>query len=181
MDENTTLICIGAGVIIIFFLWFVFRSNKSNYMYIPAEISQPIHYWQNQAPSLRVENQFHRCMLSECNADYTDYPCRQKCYLKTMKNGTEDRTDLICRGRAKTEDEYYMCLDSVYGTYHDMDRMTGLTSCPCKNHKTGYNLPDGSCVCRDPTAPLSDRNPTNRFGQVVQPKYSDNDVWSGPV
>lgn len=117
-------------------------------------------YFQNMPPSLRVENDYHGCMVHECKGNYFDYPCKQKCYLKAMKNGTTDRADLLCYNHRHSQEDYYSCLDAVYGRYMYEDRSIGTAEpCWCGQHREasqGIKRPDGSCLC-PPATPLKDR------------------------
>jgi len=108
-------------------------------------------YYQFMGPSQPLENAYHQCMVDDCNADYFNYKCRQKCYVKTMKNGTIDRADYLCWQHKNNEDDYYECLDGVYGNYKWADR--GIR-------------PDGQCLCPPPT-PLNDRYPRDNEWKPV--------------
>jgi len=160
------ILAIVAGALIMAY------GGKSKYQYLPTEQVGYPYYYQNLPPSLHVENNYHTCMLTDCNADYENYECRQKCYIKTMKDGTMDKADLICYKYRDSEEAYYECLDSVYGNYIWLDRNTGPDSCPCPpgpdgGSRTGYYDPVTlRCICRDKHAPLYNREPRNRFGEA---------------
>lgn len=154
------IVVIGIGLL----LW---KNKRDSYVYLP--LKSP-YYYQNLPPSLTVENNYHGCVLTECKGDYDNYECRQKCYIKTMKNGTLDKADLICHNilQEKGEDAYYQCLDSVYGNYLWMDRNTGVGSCKCPDGTTSYrDTYSKECVCRDKHYPLNVRTPTNESGEKV--------------
>jgi len=68
-------------------------------------------------PSMSTENDYHSCMIENCRGDYLNYGCRQNCYLKIMKKGTSDVKDMVCDHLVNSEDDYYKCLDAVYGNY----------------------------------------------------------------
>lgn len=165
------IICVLVGVAILLILGGTF-SSKDSYihpgMYQPSNTFGYPYYYQNLPPSLHVENNYHRCVIGECQGDYENYECRQKCYLKTMKDGTFDRADLICYNEGlKGDDAYYQCLDSVYGNYIWMDRNTGVGSCKCPNGTTSYrDQHTQECICRD-HPPLKYRTPMNEFGETL--------------
>lgn len=128
--------------------------------------SKQFPYFQGMPPSLKVENSYHRYVADECDGDYGNYECRQKAYIKTMKDGTFDKADLICHNYKDDEDRYYACLDSVYGNYIWMDRNTGTDPCACPDGSQGASAADGSCYC-PPARPLNDRRPLDADGEPV--------------
>lgn len=129
-------------------------------------------FFQGTSPTMRVENDYHRYIKEDCGGNYQDYKCRQKAYIKAMKNGTFDRTDLICSRYEDDEDKYYQCLDAVYGDYKWMDRFTGAAPCKCPGLLgQGASGPDG-CFC--PTGrTLRDRRPTDEYHQPVEYVYTN--------
>jgi hypothetical protein len=164
------------GAIVIVVIVALSMKKKSGYMYLPARIPQVEHHWQNEPPGLPLENRYHHCVLNECGADYDNYECMQRCYIKAAKNGTEDHADLVCRDRANTENEYYQCLDAVYGNYKYMDRGLGtMGPAACPAGESGYLLEDGSSLCHPKYAPLNDRNVRLSDGDIYEPEPSRND------
>jgi len=65
-------------------------------------------WFQGMPPSLRVENNYHRCIQAN-GGDYGNYELRQKCYIQTLKDGTYDKADLMCWNHKDNEDEYFKC------------------------------------------------------------------------
>lgn len=133
---------------------------------------QPL-YFEGMPPSLKVENTYHNQMLAPvenggCDGDYTNIECRQKAYIKTMKDGTTDKADLICYRHRDNEDEYYACLDAVYGNYLWMDRGLGTDSCKCFGPPSysGTKMHDGSCFCPSKRE-LKDRRMVDENDNVV--------------
>lgn len=123
-------------------------------------------FFQNLGPSLPVENRYHACISEDCGGDYGEYSCRQKCYLKTLKNGTLDKADLMCWTKKDNEDEYYKCLDGIYGNYIWADRFCGAAPCLCPGGGQGASTDDGRCHC-PPKRPLNDRRPLDNENRVV--------------
>jgi hypothetical protein len=175
VDMNTKVIIIVVGVIAgtAIAIWLWRRSSKQNF--IPATYKDyksgflPSHqgpYFQNMPPSLKVENTYHQYIANECGGDYGNYECRQKAYLKTMKDGTFDKADLICQRYKNDEDAYYGCLDGVYGNYLWMDRDVGTEACACPGGRTGVYRANGECFCPS-ERPLHDRRPVDENDQIV--------------
>jgi hypothetical protein len=127
-------------------------------------------YMQGMPPSLRVENDYHGCIM-ENGGDYGDYFLRQKCYVKTLKNGTFDKADLMCWNERHDEDAYYACLDNVYGNVMWADRFVGLKPCLCADGSEGSSNANDECVCPDPIRPLHDRREVNEFNQILDTPY----------
>lgn len=128
-------------------------------------------YFQGMPPSLKVENDYHTNMLNNCQGDYGNFECRQKSYLKAMKAGTTDRADLICYKYRHNEDDYYRCLDGVYGNYLWSDRYVGTDrACDCPDGMNGTLTTDElgnlDCFCPDPR-PLHDREPVDHNNELV--------------
>ena len=130
-------------------------------------------YFEGIPPSLKVENDYHRYIREDCGGDYNNYECRQKAYIKTMKDGTFDKADLICHAHKNDEDAYYSCLDGVYGNYLFMDRFTGVNPCRCGDRVNGQGALGGDatgkifCHC-PPKRDLSDRRPLDQFYRPVE-------------
>ena len=103
----------------------VYRKKKEgmslgeSHTFNPKE--EETYYFQGMPPSLKVENNYHKYMKEMCKGNYNDLKCRQKAYLKTMKDGTYDKVDLMCAAYKNDEDKYYECLDSTYGNNLWMD------------------------------------------------------------
>jgi len=182
MDENAkTILVLAAGSILVFVgaVWYFRRykqsfapNNEMNYKpgFLPAYQGL---YFQGMPPSLKIENDYHKKMISTsdeggCDGDYGNFECRQKSYLKAMKNGSTDKADLICYRHRNNEDEYYACLDAVYGNYLWMDRYVGTDSCKCFGPPsfTGTKMADGSCFCPS-DRPLHDRRPVDSNDDIV--------------
>jgi hypothetical protein len=123
-------------------------------------------WFQGMPPSLRVENDYHSCIL-ENGGDYGNYELRQKCYTKTLKNGTFDKADLMCWRHRHNEDDYYKCLDSIYGNLLWVDRFAGLKPCICPDGRQGASTSEDECFCPE-YRPLHDRREFNQFDQPFQ-------------
>lgn len=123
-------------------------------------------YFEGMTPSLRVENNYHRYIAEDCGGDYYNLECRQRAYIKTMKDGTFDRTDLICDRYKNDEKKYYKCLDTMYANLLWMDRFVGLEPCLCADGAKGVSRADMSCFCPLPR-PLKDRRPVDEVGDIV--------------
>ena len=119
--------------------------------------------FQQTTPSVQIERKYHQLVEDECGGDYENYECLQKVYIKTMKDGTFDRADAICMDKRGDEDEYYACLDSVYGDDRWADRFAGIERCALYDGRTGYPVLDPvtkNVTCLEmPPRPLSDRRP----------------------
>lgn len=184
--KKTIILAVGAVVVFVGAVWF-FKRWRQNFSFgssLETLIkSQDMHYkpgflpsyqglyFQGMPPSLRVENDYHGYMLSPkdeggCGGDYGNFECRQKAYLKAMKAGSTDKADLICYRHRNNEDDYYACLDSVYGNYIWMDRFAGVDTCVCPDGGTGTRDPDGSCFCPE-DRPLHDRRLVDRNDEIV--------------
>jgi len=144
-----------------------YPNERTNPEYNPGFL--PSHqgpHFEGLPPSLRVENDYHRCIQEIAGGDYGNYEARQKCYIKTMKNGTFDKADLICWRHRNDEDAYYACLDSVYGNYLWMDRWAGVKPCRCEDGSTGVSNEKDECVCPS-YRPLHDRRMTDGEDRIV--------------
>jgi len=122
-------------------------------------------WFQGMPPSLTVENDYHSCIL-ESGGDYGNYELRQKCYVKTLKNGTYDKADLMCWRHRHNEDDYYKCLDTIYGNLLWADRFAGIKPCICPDGSQGASTSSDECSC-PPYRPLHDRKMVNEYGQVL--------------
>jgi len=123
-------------------------------------------WFQNLPPSLRVENNYHSCIQAE-GGDYGNYELRQKCYVKTLKDGTYDKADLMCWNHRNNEENYFRCLDFIYsGGNSWMDR--GSSSfCLCPDGITpGAGKADGSCFCPS-QRPMNDRREVDENDQII--------------
>jgi len=123
-------------------------------------------WFENLGPSLPVENRYHACVSEDCKGDYGDYNCLARCYVKTLKNGTLDKADLMCWQYRDDETAYYTCLDGIYGQYLWNDRFTGTQPCLCPGGSQGASTSDGRCHC-PPKRPLNDRRPLDNENRVV--------------
>lgn len=123
-------------------------------------------WFEGMPPSLRVENDYHACIL-QSGGDYGNYELRQKCYIKTLKNGTYDRVDLMCWNYRHDEDQYYRCLDSIYGNLTWIDRFSGLKPCICPDGSSGSSTIDDQCSCPE-YRPLNDRRMVNEYGDIIK-------------
>lgn len=129
-------------------------------------------YFQNLGPSVVMENNYHANVHNDCGGNYADLKCRQKAYIKAVKNGTTDKADLMCWRFRDDEDQYYQCLDGIYGNYIWMDRFTGAQPCLCTGEGTwpgqgqGASSADGSCYCPKPR-PMSQRWGLDQNGEIV--------------
>lgn len=123
-------------------------------------------WFQNLSPSLRVENRYHQCIL-ENGGDYGNYELRQKCYIKTLKDGTNDKADLLCWRYRNDEDQYYNCLDYIYGGGNNwMDRGTSIGFCRCEDGSKGVLEQSGACFCPE-YRPLNDRRMVDENDDIV--------------
>ena len=122
-------------------------------------------WFQGMPPSLRVENNYHRCIQAN-GGDYGNYELRQKCYIQTLKDGTYDKADLMCWNHKDNEDEYFKCLDFVYGGGNNwMDR--GSSSfCTCPDGKPGAGTASGECFCPS-HRPMHDRREVDENDEIV--------------
>ncbi len=133
-------------------------------------------YFQGMPPSVQVENAYHSGVLdpspSGCSGDYGNFECLQKQYYKAVKGGATDKADLICYSKRHNENEYYQCLDGVYGNYVWGDRPTGTDSCVCWDAETQSNYTgtvtssEGDCFCPGPR-PMHDRRPVDQNDDIV--------------
>ena len=178
-------VLIGAIVVLVCLLFYKQRSGfslpdiekvrLSNGVQIPVSTEYkpgflPSHqgpWFQGMPPSLRVENDYHSCIL-EHGGDYGNYELRQKCYIKTLKNGTYDKADLMCWRHRHDENDYYKCLDSIYANLLWLDRFSGIKPCLCPDGSEGSSTSDDECFCPSPR-PLHDRREVNQFDQFVNP------------
>ena len=122
-------------------------------------------WFQGMPPSLRVENDYHSCIL-ENGGDYGNYELRQKCYIKTLKDGTYDKVDLMCWRHRHNEDDYYKCLAGYYGQLTWADRFVGLKPCVCPDGNQGSSTAEDDCFCPS-YRPLHDRREVNQYDQIV--------------
>jgi hypothetical protein len=123
-------------------------------------------WFQNLPPSLRVENNYHSC-IQENGGDYGNYELRQKCYVKTLKDGTYDKADLMCWRHKDNEDDYYACLDFIYaGGNNWMDRGTSSGFCVCEDGSKGILEADGTCFCPR-YRPMHDRRMVDENDEIV--------------
>jgi hypothetical protein len=188
--ENKKIIILATGSVLVFIgaVWYFRRSRgKQNFAsFDPEPLTYkpgflPSHqgpHFEGMPPSLKVENDYHSLMIGPdtqggCNGDYGNFECRQKSYIKAMKAGTTDKADLICYrhhpSRGGDENQYYACLDAVYGNYQWMDRFVGVGSCSCvgpEGQYTGTFNADGSCFCPS-DRPLHDRRLVDSQDQIV--------------
>ena len=152
------------------------KGSNERYDRIPIEAVTPKglpsvlkdkQFFSGTSPSLRVERDYHQLIHDECGGNYQDYKCRQKAYLKALKNGTYDRADLICSRYDNDEDAYYRCLDGVYGQYMWMDRFSGTQPCKCPGLLGQGASTLDTCFC--PTGrDLRDRRPTDNQHRLVE-------------
>lgn len=148
-----------------------FQSDIGNNTFKPGFL--PSHqgpWFEGMPPSLKVERTYHDYVKEDCGGDYGNYECKQKAYIKTLKDGTFDKADLICWAYRNNEDDYYKCLDGVYGNYIWMDRFTGAGPCHCPDgiqSGQGASRADGSCFC-PPPRPLHDRRMLDEDYDIVK-------------
>src|SRR5437868_7754889 len=193
-NRNIVILLVLAIIVAGIFIWFgTPKSSTSSFVPVPVnmEVSEPsmaselprtppreLNYkpgflpshqgpwFQNLPPSLRVENAYHSC-IQENGGDYGDYELRQKCYIKTLKDGTHDKADLMCWRYRHDENLYYRCLDSVYGGGNNwMDRGTSTGFCWCEDGAKGVLKADGSCFCPS-YRPLHDRREVDENDEIV--------------
>ena len=176
-----TTIVIVLGAIVAFIIAYQSKKKeKFHYDINPARVpndariasqgflpSRQAPIFQNLPPSTRIENAYHKYIQDDCGGDYSNYECRQKAYVKTMKDGTFDKADLICYNRRHNENDYYACLDSVYGNYLWADRYVGTEPCTCPDGSMGPRASDWSCSCTK-HRPLVDRRPVDADGNIVK-------------
>jgi hypothetical protein len=178
------MLIIVVVVAIIIFLFCLTKRKDEKFQHLAPQKQKPSVmkkimsnvYMQNMPPSLEVENNYHGLVMKECGGNYNDFNCLQKAYIKAMKNGSTDRTDLIC-AHFTNEDDRYACMDAAYGTYLWMNRATnqaavcGCGTGPWEGHQhVGIVRPDGSCMC--PTeVNLNDRSPRD-LNWHAQPFYN---------
>ena len=185
--KQKVLVAIGVVVLILVVLKMSKSKGMEGLEYIPASATVPVAigpdpnvsyksgflpyshqgpWFQNLGPSIPMENNYHSCISQDCNGDYGNYGCRQRCYIKTLKNGTTDKTDLICWAHRDDEEKYYDCLDSVYANYIWSDRFTGTQPCLCPDGSQGASTSEGGCHC-PPKRPLHDRRPLDNNNEIV--------------
>lgn len=179
MDPLITVVLLIGAVLLVLFLLFrtkPYNPQISHYIHpaMDGRPEAPVYYYQNMPPSLRVENQYHECAINECGGVYNDYECLQKCYIKTMKDGTNDILDRVCEQYKDDEGKYYSCLDANYANYIWMDRETGIGSCLCPDGSVGPFMSDGvTCSCI-PKIPLSDRRMRDAEGRPASIPWDSN-------
>jgi hypothetical protein len=184
--SNKTIVIALCGVGIGVLTWMLYKNKVDNFETDASIEMPPLNYkpgflpayqgphFQGMPPSLKVENDYHAIMLSDCNGDYGDFRCRQKAYIKAMKAGTTDKADLICWRHRDNEDDFYDCMDGVYGNYVWADRYTGPDGgCVCPNSKPGTvgtltadDMGNKFCFCPE-YRPLHDRQPVDRNDDIV--------------
>lgn len=151
-------------VFIVIFLIVIKTNRKEDFT--PSDTYGYPYYFQNLPPTLALEDRYHICAIKECGGDYENVECLQRCYVLSMKNGTSDRADLICHNEKHDLAKYVDCMDGVYSNYKNLDRSTGITSCPCPDGTTSYIGKGGGCVCRGENYPLKVRLPTDESGEL---------------
>lgn len=180
LSQRQVIVLIFAAVVIGVIIW-ASDYSKQNFSSAAQDISSlpaaelnykpgflPSHqgpWFQNLPPSLRVENNYHSC-IQENGGDYGNYELRQKCYIKTLKDGTYDKADLMCWQHKDNEEEYYKCLDFIYGGGNSwMDR--GSSSfCLCPDGTPGAGAADGSCFCPS-YRPMNDRRMVDENDEII--------------
>ncbi len=110
MDNNSALFLVVITIIIVAVLWCATKKDKfrfDNSMY------------QYSNPSLNREKYYYNCVGNECGGNTFDYPCLEKCHLKSFRHGmqTKDHADWVCYNYRNDKDAYYKCLDAVYADY----------------------------------------------------------------
>lgn len=168
------------GVVVLLVVYSRYNSDSNNTISFKGPVSTeykpgflPSHqgpWFQGMPPSLRVENSYHQC-IHESGGDYGDYGQRQRCYIKTLKDGTYDKADLMCWRHRHDEKAYYNCLDGIYGQLLWADRFAGIKPCLCEDGSVGSSTSDDRCFCPTPR-PLHDRSEVNQYDQVVLPATS---------
>jgi len=75
--------------------------------------------YQTYPPSVDIQEDYYGCIARECGGDTFDYPCLQKCHLKSYRRymSTPDHADWVCYYKRHNEDDYYKCLANVYSNY----------------------------------------------------------------
>jgi len=75
--------------------------------------------YQTYPPSVDIQEQYYQCVANDCAGDTYDYPCLQRCHLKTYRRymNTPDIQDWVCYYHRHNEDDYYKCLANVYADY----------------------------------------------------------------
>jgi hypothetical protein len=185
MKSRTILIIVGA-IVVIGIIFCVIRSPRERLSSMDAPVegkmtldqAKALHYkpgflpshqgpwFEGLPPSLRVENNYHNC-ISENGGDYGNYEMRQRCYVKTMKDGTFDKADLMCWRHRDNQDDYENCLDFIYsGGNNWMDRGTSTGFCLCDNGEKGVLKADGSCFCPS-YRPMNDRRMVDENDEIV--------------
>lgn len=182
MPKNkTTYVCVLVAVVVLLGIWVLYRKEKEGMDFVgypkPGPDPNPSYksgflpskqgpYFQNLPPSLNMERQYHDYIKQDCEGNYGNYECRQKAYIKTLKGGTTDKTDLMCWAYKDNEDAYYACLDGIYGNRIWMDRFTGASPCHCADGSQGASSADGTCFC-PPPRDLHDRRPLDQNYEPV--------------
>jgi len=75
--------------------------------------------YQTYPPSIDLQEDYYGCIAQECGGNTFDYPCLQRCHLKSYRRymSTPDHADWVCYYKRHNEDEYYSCLANVYSDY----------------------------------------------------------------
>lgn len=111
MNANELILCV-IGVIVLFLI-FNRCPQRSSFMFANPN-------YQYSAPTIGNENDYYKCLVSECRGDTDKYECLEKCHLKSMRKGMSqpDIQDRVCEAYAgHNEEDYFKCLDTIYSDY----------------------------------------------------------------
>jgi len=99
-------------VVLVFIAVVLYRPQRSGFVFDNAD-------YEYSNPSVIKEWYYANCVAKECGGNTFDYPCLEKCHLKTFRTGMleKDIVDMVCEPYSSNEHAYYQCLDNVYADY----------------------------------------------------------------
>jgi hypothetical protein len=150
-----TIVVVILVIILIYFIFIKGGSQNDPYTYVLTPPYSKVQKdntklplggpWKSDSyltmtgPSMGLEKRYHDCLLSHMSQDGLDengipidptlrYDVQERCYIRAMKHGTTDVTDLICQGLGVERDghSYHECLSGVYSNYSRADRFAGV-------------------------------------------------------
>lgn len=134
--KDSTVLAVAILALVIFLVWGFW--NRSNFTYntpsgfsiktyptpsqelpeypkLPQGATFNNSQYQTFPPSIDLQEQYYQCIAKECKGDTFDYPCLQRCRLKTYRRDltTPNVDDWVCYYHRHNEDKYYKCLANV--------------------------------------------------------------------
>jgi len=132
-DKQSALYVVVLILVILFLLWGFSTRSKFTFKTYPTPsqtFSGPIKgpeggsfnnsEYQTYPPSTDIQGDYYSCIAEECDGNTFDYPCLQRCHLKSYRRHmtTPDHADWVCYSHRHDEDKYYECLANVYANYY---------------------------------------------------------------